>query len=148
MSESKRTSVVLEDTNSLLTTILNDERYYKPVWSLCSPTHDPGEVVFIMTLVIMVEGARVVLPDSVLKEVESYNSKIRDTLLKPSDIFFSEAKRDTSSQNPETLFPSEEFITKCVKLKSCLNELWALLAKEVIETALRGHFPHIGGMIE
>lgn len=140
MSENNRTSEVLGETWHLLNTLQHDE-LYKHICSSFPRVYDPRVCVETINIVITADIARVLLPDSVLNEMESYNSNIRESLLKIRDIYSTLEKSNPVLINPEKLSECEELIEECFKLDNDLENLSLLLEEKVIIPALRGYFP-------
>ena len=123
-----------------MNTLQHDE-LYKHICSSFPRVYDPRVCVETINIVITADIARVLLPDSVLNEMESYNSKIRESLLKIRDIYSSLEKGNPVLINPEKLSECEELIEECFNLDNELEELSLLLEEKVIIPALRGYFP-------
>ena len=145
MSENSYTSETLSETWHLLNE-LQYEKVYTHIWfsldrcgdRMYNPTPYAKTTDDIVTTL---RKARVVLPDSVLKKVEEYNSKIKASLLKIRELYDTLADGSPVLINPEMIVDCEELRKESFKLGNDVGFLGIHLREEVIETALRAHFP-------
>lgn len=135
MSENNRTSKALTEAWDLLNTIENDECYTR-IWSSLPPYCNPQRWLKTFAFVQIIHHAKIVIPDSVLKRVEFYNSAISERLLKIKNL-------SSSLEEDKKVSECGELCDESFGLGNDVGFLGMALGENVICPALRGHFPPI-----
>lgn len=126
MQQSLKT--IWEETYWLLNTIVYGEEY-RSRWFNLPPIMDVSRYVEApFHLYLAINNARVILPDSILKELETHTSKLKESLQKL-----------TKEDAPYT--DAQEVLGEYQKICCVLEELGIFLAEKILVPALRAHYP-------
>lgn len=125
MTEAKNFNTVWEETFRILKTVATDEHYVRR-WAFVPPNADVrvyAQAPF--TLYLAIESARVVIPDSVLKELGPLISKLKERLLKITGSLTVNA---------------QEVVRRYEQICWVLEEIWVFLSEKILHPGLRAHF--------
>ena len=119
---------VWSETRSLLNTVVYDQSYIRR-YSFVPPNVDVSKYVQApFNFFLVIENAKVALPDSVLKELEFHTSKLKECL----------------PANTESCVMDPSMVVKQYRKICCaLEELGNFLSEKILFPALRGHYPSI-----